>query len=102
MQRELIIEKFSYIDGKSIFFDKYRDDNLIKKVRIHTLVKELNGFKYIVILNSYEKTIFEAYKYLNDEMNNANWKKREKSMHSLKLLFSFVEVFKHNYNYLDK
>lgn len=87
---EKVIETTGY---SGISFVRYKDNKIIQSINIDSFIKEVDGFVYMLLIDSYGKLITNAYKYLNIRLINNSYKKREQSVTALKLLYSFMELY---------
>lgn len=82
-------------------YERYKENKLLYRVNIEGYKKEIDGFNYFVLVDSFGKIIETAYKYLNTDkkkcIGSTDFKKRELTFTALKLLYSYGELF-----YLDR
>jgi integrase len=64
-----------------------------RQVNFIRFIKEVEGFIYMVLLDTYGNTVRDAYRYLNDHLEREAYQKRELSLSALKCLYSFMAVF---------
>ncbi|CAN7379405.1 tyrosine-type recombinase/integrase [Rossellomorea sp. LjRoot5] len=94
---DTVIESKGYF-GKN--FKRIRGENEYH-INVAAIAKEYNGFKYMMLFGSSGKVYYEAYKYLNEELGNEGYSKREQAFRALKLLFSYIELFHTDIKHLD-
>ncbi|EJR53765.1 TPA: site-specific integrase [Bacillus luti] len=71
------------------------------EVMVAGITKTYNDFTYMMVIGTNGKSYFEAYKYLNVELGNSGFSKRDQALRALKLLYSYIELFNTDINYLD-
>lgn len=71
------------------------------EVTVAGIQKVYNDFTYMMVVGTNGKVYFEAYKYLNAELGNEGFSKREQALRALKFLYSYIELFNTEIRYLD-
>ncbi|MCY8938527.1 tyrosine-type recombinase/integrase [Peribacillus frigoritolerans] len=91
------------IEYKGYFGVKYKRirENRPYKVMVAGITKKYNDFTYMMVIGTNGLVYFETYKYLNGELENEGFSKRELALRALKLLYSYLELFSTEIKYLD-
>ncbi|AZV41554.1 integrase hypothetical protein [Peribacillus asahii] len=91
------------IEYKGYFGVKYKRlrENKPYEVMVAGITKEYNDFTYMMVIGTNGKVYFDTYKYLNGELGNEGFSKRELALRALKLLYSYIELFNTEIRYLD-
>lgn len=91
------------IEDKGYFGNKYKRirENHSYEIVVAGITKAYNDFTYMMVIGTNGKSYFEAYKYLNVELRNDGFSKREQALRALKLLYSYIELFNTEIRYLD-
>lgn len=75
--------------------------NLLYEVMVAGITKRHNDFLYMMVMGTNGKVYFDTYKYLNEELGDEGFSKRELALRALKLLYSYIELFNTEIRYLD-
>lgn len=91
------------VEYKGYFGVKYKRirGNRPYEVMVVGITKKYNDFTYMMVIGSNGKAYFETYKYLNKELENQGYSKRNLALRALKLLFSYIELFNTELRYID-
>ncbi|MBJ8054424.1 site-specific integrase [Bacillus cereus] len=91
------------LEYKGYFGNRYKRirGNRSHEVMIAGITKIYNDFTYMMVIGTNGKVYFETYKYLNGELENEGFSKRELALRALKLLYSYIELFNTEIRYLD-
>lgn len=91
------------IEYKGYFGVKYKRirGNRQYEVIVAGIKKEYNDFTYMMVIGTNGKVYYETYKYLNDEIGNEGFSKRELALRAIKLLYSYMELFNTEIRYLN-
>lgn len=91
------------VEYKGRFGIKYKRirDSHSHEVIVVGMKKEYKDFTYMLIVGTNGKAYFAAYKYLNDELSEEGYSKREQALRALKFLYSYTELFNTDIKYLD-
>jgi integrase len=92
-----IIEYKGYFGNKYIRIRGNRSNEVI----VAGIKKEYNDFTYMMVIGTNGKVYFETYKFLNYDLGDEGFSKREQALRALKLLYSYLELFNTEIRFLD-
>lgn len=75
--------------------------NLLYEVMVVGIIKRYNDFLYMMVMGINGKVYFDIYKYLNEELGDEGFSKRELVFCVLKLFYLYIEFFNIEIRYLD-
>jgi integrase len=75
--------------------------NRIYEIMVVGMAKEYNDYIYMMVIGTNGKVYPETYKYLNEELKNEGFSKRELTLRALKFLYSYIEIFNTELRYID-
>lgn len=82
--------------GNEIYFQKEISTkngiSISNKIHYQAIIKELNGFTYLIIYDTNMKPISEAFGFLNFDKSAQSINSRIKSMQALKLLYCYQDI----------
>jgi len=83
-----------------IKYNRHRE-NYTYEIYVTGIKKKYNDFTYMMVIGTNGKVYYEAYEYLNNTLKGEGLSKRELALRALKLLYSYIELFNTDLNYID-
>lgn len=100
-EEDVFVESIVEYNGHFGIKYKWFKENFIHEVMVVGIKKEYKDFTYMLIIGTNGKAYFEAYKYLNDELREEGYSRREQALRALKFLYSYIELVNTDIKYLD-